>query len=249
MKLCTVFHPHFCSFVTNCSFFDNLFNIAAKQDVVEVEVDLEAGAVPTTQIPPMPKLVSVTVTKPNRDTMVGLGVVDKPGSYGKTVPVINSIKEGSLCAGTSLEVGMHLYSINGVSCMGRDDATAMMKAFEGAIAIKAGPPGLVWATVVKPSVDAKVGLHLERHKNSPKIVVASVKGLFATTELKDGMTILQINDQDVTGKDMNNVLSMVLEAEGKVSILAQAPQDLTVVKFMSHPPPEGLAGGLWGTTT
>jgi hypothetical protein len=240
--------PSFLFFRNELFFFDD-FNIGANQDVVEVEVDLEAGALPTIQIPPMPKLVTVTVTKPTRDTMTGLGVVDKPGSYGKTVPVINSIKEGSLCAGTSLEEGMHLYSINGVPCKGRDDATAMMKVSEGSITIKAGPAGLVWATVVKPSVDAKVGLHMERHKNSQKIVVTSVKGLFATTELKDGMTILQINDQDVSGKDMNVVLSMISEAEGKVSILAQAPQDLTMVKFMSHPPPEGLAGGVWGTTT
>jgi hypothetical protein len=214
-----------------------------------VEVDLEVGAMPTIQMPPMPNLVTVTVTKSTREAMAGLGVVDKPGSYGKTVPVISSIKEGSLCAGTPLAVGMHLYSINGVPCKGRDDATAMMKVSEGSITIKAGPPGLVWATVAKPSVDAKVGLHMERHKSSQKIVVTSVKGLFATTELKDGMTILQINDVDVSTKPMSEVLAMVSEAEGKISILAQAPQDLTMVKFMSHPPPEGLADGVWGTTT
>ena len=141
------------------------------------------------QAPAMPKLVTVTISKPSRDALVGLGVVDKPGPYGKTVPVINTIKEGSLCSGTALEEGMHLYRVNGVAAKGKDDATAMFKVSEGSIVIT---PGLVWATVVKPSADTKVGLHMERYKSGQKIVVGSVKGLFAQTPLKEGMTILQV---------------------------------------------------------
>lgn len=212
-----------------------------------VEVDLEAGTRP--DVTAMPKLVTVTISKPNRDALVGLGVVDRPGNLGKMVPVINSIKEGSLCAGTSLEEGMHLYKINGVLAKGKDDATAMLKVSEGSISIMAGPPGLVWATISKPSKDSKVGLHMERYKSSQKVIVGSVTGLFAATPLKAGMTIFQINDTDVTPLAMNEVLDIVSEAEGKVTILAQAPQDITTAKPLGHPPPEGLAGGEWGTTT
>lgn len=210
-----------------------------------VEVDLEAG---TKTLPPMPKLVTVTISKPSRDALVGLGVVDRPGNYGTTVPVINSMKEGSLCSGTALEEGMHLYRINGVTCKGKDDATAMMKVSEGSIVVVAGPPGLVWATVVKPTKETRVGLHVERYKSSPKVIVGSVKGLFAETPLKEGMTILQINENDVTPMAMNQVLDLVAEAEGKVTVLAQAPQDISA-KPMGHPPPEGLGGGEWGSTT
>lgn len=209
-----------------------------------VEVDLEAG----TRAPAMPKLVTVTISKPSRDALVGLGVVDRPGNYGQTVPVINSIKEGSLCAGTALEEGMHLYRINGVTCKGKDDATAMMKVSEGSIVIVAGPPGLVWATVVKPTKETKVGLHMERYKTSHKVVVGSVKGLFAATPLKEGMTILQINENDISTMAMNEVLDLVSESEGKLTILAQAPLDISKTP-MGHPPPEGLAGGEWGTTS
>lgn len=180
--------------------------------------------------------------------MVGLGVMDKPGTYGKTVPVISTIKEGSLVAGTPLSVGMHLYSINGVPTKGRDDATAMMKVSEGSIDIVAGPPGLVFATVTKATKDAKVGLHIERYKSSQKVFVGSVKGLFAQTDLKEGMTILKINGADVTSLPMAEVLSKISDVEGKVTILAQAPFDFSK-KLMGHPPPEGLAGGEWGTTS
>lgn len=209
-----------------------------------VEVDLEAGTRP----PAMPKLVTVTIHKSSRDALVGLGVVDRPGNYGTTVPVINSIKEGSLCAGTALEEGMHLYRINGVTCKGKEDSTAMMKVSEGSIVIVAGPPGLVWATVVKPEKATKVGLHMERYKTSHKVVVGSVKGLFAATPLKEGMTILQINEQDISAMAMNEILDLVAEAEGKLTVLAQAPLDISK-KPMGHPPPEGLAGGEWGSTT
>lgn len=209
-----------------------------------VEVDLEAGTKP----PAMARLVTVTINKPSRDSSVGLGVVERPGNYGKMVPVINSIKEGSLCAGTALEEGMTLYRINGVTCNGKEDATAMMKVSEGSIVIVAGPPGLIWATVTKPSKETKVGLHMERYKTSHKVVVGSVKGLFAETPLKQGMTILQINEQDISTMAMNEVLDLVAECEGKLTILAQAPLDISK-KVLGHPPPEGLGGGEWGSTT
>ena len=221
--------------------------------IIEVEVDLEAGSsvaagVQSNGSITLPKLVSVTISKSNRDALVGLGVTDKLGSYGTVVPVINSIKEGSLCSGTALQIGMHLYKINGVPCKGKDDATAMLKVSEGSITIVAGPPGLVWATVSKASKETKVGLHMERYKNSDKVFIGNVKGLFAKTDLKPNMTILQINDKDVTGVPMPEVLEMVSEAEGKITVLAQAPLDLGQ-KLLSHPPPEGLAGGEWGSTT
>lgn len=211
-----------------------------------VEVDLEVGM--KSDAPSMPKLITVSISKPSRDSLVGLGVVDKPGPYGKLVPVINTIHEGSLCSGTALQEGMHLYHINGVAAKGKDDATAMLKVSEGSIVIVAGPPGLIWATVVKPTKETKVGLHMERYKASQKIMVGSVKGLFAQTELKEGMAILQINDKDVTPMAMNEVLDIVSESEGKITILAQAPTDISK-KPLGHPPPEGLAGGEWGTTT
>lgn len=212
-----------------------------------VEVDLEAGTGEAASSN-MPKLVTVNISKPNRESLVGLGVADRPGPYGKMVPVINTIKAGSLAAGTALEEGMHLYRINGVAAKGRDDASAMLKVSEGSIVIVAGPPGLIWATVEKSSKETKVGLHMERYKNNPRIMVGSVKGLFAATTLKEGMTILEINEKEITPMAMNEVLDMVSEAEGKVTVLAQAPIDISD-KPLGHPPPEGLAGGEWGSTT
>jgi len=214
-----------------------------------VEVDIEANMKKSENaLPPMPKLVTVNISKPSRESLVGLGVVDRPGPYGKMVPVINTIKEGSLCAGSALEEGMHLYRVNGVATKSMVDATAMLKVSEGSIVIVAGPPGLIWAAVEKPSKDVKVGLHMERYKNNPKIMVGSVKGLFAETGLKEGMTILQINEKDVTPMAMNEVLDIVSEAEGKMTVLAMAPTDISV-KPLGHPPPEGMAGGEWGSTT
>jgi hypothetical protein len=101
------------------------FDVLTFKELESIEVDLEAG----TKGPSMPKLVTVTISKPSRDALVGLGVVDRPGNYGKTVPVINSIKEGSLCDGTALEEGMHLYRINGVTCKGKDDGRSVVVGF------------------------------------------------------------------------------------------------------------------------
>lgn len=200
---------------------------------------------PKEEATPPPKPVSVTVTKPSQDARVGVGIKEKFG-----VPVINSIREDGLVANTDLKIGMQIYSINGAHCSGKESALAMLRVTEGTIKIDAGPLGLVTVSAIKPTMETKVGIHLTRHKGSSDIIIDAISqtGLMAASDLKEGMILLKINDKDVTGMTLKDVLALIHETEGTIKV--EAYENLALTALKQHRPPPGLnAGGEWGTTT
>ena len=221
-------------------------------DVVTPTMTTQTTSIVSATTPP-PRLVSVTVHKNSADAVVGVGLVDK---FGMTI--INSIKPGGLCYNSSpaLQVGMRVYSINGLPVNGgRDAAVGMLKVAVGDLTIVAGPPGLVQVHVTKPSPNSKVGLRFKHgdraiHKQGD-IVVAGVSDLFAATDIKVGMAVVSINGVECEGKHLDDVVDIIAKSDKTVSVLAYDKEQLNPKKLLpGDKTPPGLATtGQWGSTT
>ncbi|CAB9520456.1 expressed unknown protein [Seminavis robusta] len=87
-----------------------------------------------------------------------------------------------------------------------------------------GSNGLVAASVVKPSPDFKVGIGIAHDKRQRKII-NSLTGLFAQTNLKRGMLVLQINGVHVERLPLKEVAGIISNAQHSVTVLAKEPPD------------------------
>ena len=183
----------------------------------------------------MSKVVKVVINKPDPQSIVGLSFGDKAlttkGADGKTatiqVPVISKVDPEGLCAGTFLEVGQRILSINGIACRGKDDAYAMLRMGVGELTILAGPRTWVAATVTKASKDTKVGFSIIKKEDDDKVVVVSKvnpDGLFAKTNLKVGMIIHSVLDHEEVGNlHLDDIKALLADAVGSVTVLAEEP--------------------------
>ena len=194
-------------------------------------------------------LVTVHATKPNQQTKVGIGVEGRPLGNGTTGPVISSIRPNGLLAHTSLEVGMRVLSINGVSCRDQHDTVDMLRMAQGTLSIMAGPLRMVAATVTKATVDTKVGLGMRKQRGVVVVSGLPAGGLFAETALKEGMRVLQVNGELVDNLQLDEVLSIIASSEGAVTVLAEdvTTGAATATALENVPPPGVPAGGHWGT--
>lgn len=80
----------------------------------------------------------------------------------------------------------------------------------------------VTATVDKNSPTAKLGLSIKRSSvtGTTRIGRVSDEGLFASTSLKEGMKVISINDTRVAGMELGDILDVLKNAEGTVTIVA-----------------------------
>jgi membrane-associated protease RseP (regulator of RpoE activity) len=80
----------------------------------------------------------------------------------------------------------------------------------------------VTATVDKKA-DAKLGLSIKRSSVTGTTRVGKITegGLFATTPLKEGMKVVSINETRVAGMELNDILEVLKNASGKVTIVAE----------------------------
>jgi PDZ domain len=93
--------------------------------------------------------------------------------------------------------------------------------------------GSIVATVIKPSLDAIVGITLKKMEESCRIVVChlSSSGLFASTPLQVGQTILAINGISMTENfTAREAIAIIKRSEGHVSITATRSILLKVTK-------------------
>lgn len=184
----------------------------------------------------MTKVVKEIITKPDQQAIVGLSIGDKTLANKTTVPVITKLaaEDGLVSAETTeLQIGMRVLTINGIACRGRDDTFAMLRMGVGEMTIVAGPVTMVAATVTKATADTKVGFSMMMNDDN-KIVVSKVApgGLFAKTNLKVGMSIHSINDSDVSGLSLDEVMAIFGAAKGSVTVLAEEvpPKKSTTAK-------------------
>lgn len=183
----------------------------------------------------MSKVVKVVVNKPDPQSIVGLSIGDKAvttkGADGKTatiqIPVISKVDPDGLCAGTFLEVGQRILTINGIACRGKDDTYAMLRMGVGDLTLLAGPRTLVAATVTKATKDTKVGFSIVKKEDDDKVVVVTKvnpDGLFAKTNLKVGMIIHSVLDHEEVGNlHLDDIKALLADAVGSVTVLAEEP--------------------------
>ncbi|KAL9187266.1 hypothetical protein ACHAXT_001369 [Thalassiosira profunda] len=81
-----------------------------------------------------PTRVTVSVTKPSKDTKLGLGIGIKKGA---TCICVESIPEKSLFSNTDLEVGMAIETVNGESYDTFQECLALLKGAEGGLTLVA----------------------------------------------------------------------------------------------------------------
>jgi len=183
------------------------------------------------------KLVKGVFTKPEAQSIIGVTIGEKViKNNGKQpairVPIISKLDPDGLCANTSFESGMRMLEINGIACRNRDDTFAMLRMGQGEMTILAGPVTMVAATVTKPDKETKVGLRLKKGTDSAKnIFISNIEpeGLFAKTDVKEGMRLHSINEFEVTGVELDEVLSVISGSTGNITILAE---DLALKKRM-----------------
>jgi predicted metalloprotease with PDZ domain len=85
----------------------------------------------------------------------------------------------------------------------------------------------VTATVDKKP-DTKLGLSIKRSSvtGTTRIGKISDAGLFASTDLKEGMKVVSINETRVAGMELNDILEVLKSAEGKVTIVAETEAEI-----------------------
>jgi len=84
-----------------------------------------------------PTTVNLVVTKPSKDTKLGLGIGQERGS---TSVFITTISQTSLFKGTALKVGMIIETINGIRYSSFSHGSSLLKAAEGQLTIVATDP-------------------------------------------------------------------------------------------------------------
>jgi predicted metalloprotease with PDZ domain len=85
----------------------------------------------------------------------------------------------------------------------------------------------VTATVDKKP-DTKLGLSIKRSSvtGTTRIGKISDGGLFSSTDLKEGMKVVSINETRVAGMELNDILEVLKSAEGKVTIVAETETEV-----------------------
>ena len=180
----------------------------------------------------MPFTIVVPVTKPSKDTRLGIGLTDQGGQI-----LVTSISEDGLLARSDLKVGMKLNTINDQVLVSSKEAVRLIKEAEHKVVIVAsnvnGYSGAnvcsVNVAITTPLKGSKLGIGLTDQGGRVKVISIASDGFFADTDLKVGMNVETINSKRVdTSKQAITMLNDMghmgncnpQEAEGNATIVA-----------------------------
>ena len=213
---------------------------------------------------PKPPPFTVIAKKETMADKVGLGFAqDKTGAI-----VISSISETSIFADTRLKKFNKVLSVNGfeVDGMKKEDAIFLIRNAMGVITLvveKYEPefdtkpvvkkissaestPQVVTVTAVKETKASKVGVGFAQDKNG-NIVISNIAAtsIFAGTELKKYMKVVSVDGTSVDGMSKEDAISLLREAEGEVTIVAEqyVPEFDKVAKKAPEPEPLPVVEG------
>ena len=164
-------------------------------------------------------LITVVGLKEAPESKIGIGLKDMSGMV-----IVSSIAEDSVFKDSALKVGHKVLSINKMSVdgMSKYDAIKLFKTAESTITIMAEDVGLVGATVMKPSADTKVGIGIK--EKGGELYISSIydSGLFTTSDLREDMKLVSLNRKSVRGMNKVEAIQMIKDADGELSVIAQA---------------------------
>lgn len=165
----------------------------------------------------------VAHAKTSKDEKVGMALAQRSG-----VLYVSQLSDDGVMAGTALAVGMKIMAINNIPCGGMSvaDAATLLKDAEGDLVVLAQKPVLapgafVTAAITKESVDTKIGLRLARSGNIIVVKSIAADSLASKTDLKPGMIVKSIDNNEVSGLDAASAGKLLTEAEGTVTVVAQ----------------------------
>jgi len=167
-------------------------------------------------------ILSITAIKPSQESKLGIAFTRSSLQAPLT---IKSVKEDSVFANTALVVGMRVHQVLGQEMMWKTPKDA-------AEALRTAPQGQVTLTVdvavgeiVKSSPDQKLGLALKNSTTQSGIFISKIDddGVFAGTELKEGMKVLSINGVScLTDTNVKQAIALVKDAPTTLTIVAHA---------------------------
>ena len=169
------------------------------------------------------KFVAATVAK-TPTGKVGLAFAD----HASGTVVITKIGEDSPFAGTVIQEGMTVVTINSVSCHGMN-AKEVRSVFQSlpesvtliAAHLKADVQAKsVQVATINKMEGGKVGLSMADSHGTVIISSISEQSPFAATPVKEGMTILSINNTPVDGMDAYQIKTMFWNLPDPVTLIA-----------------------------
>lgn len=168
------------------------------------------------------EVVTVTVEK-KKGTTVGLRLSE----VDNTLTVVRII-DGGLLAGTDLEQGMEIFSINGIEMAGKSspEAAEILINVEGTLSIIALKgvkcSSLMSVELNKDKKDTPLGLTLGVSNGMTIVTGIKEGGLASKTELEPGMALRAVNNVSCDDKkDSTDVAKLLSESSGSVTILAE----------------------------
>lgn len=185
--------------------------------------------------------LTVSATKPSRESRVGIGLKNTAVTEGTGGVYVSAIRENSIFQNTELRKGMIIESINGINCtfLTSSDAANILRRAESEVSIVARSipvavpstqqhsyPVSSTVTVVatKPNRNSKVGIRFETNFEATgglRISKVEEDGMFASTLLREGMTLQSINGVDCVGMTSSADADRIMrEAEGEVTLVA-----------------------------
>lgn len=144
---------------------------------------------------------------------------------------VHAIEKSSCFAGTYLRKGMRVTFINHHYC--GDLPTALQLLEEPcqtiSLTILRDKTSLAVASVLQSHSNANVGLGLGIDNTTGKVSIASLDGLFAGSDLRVGMSVLQINNKRCKRLALAEAKGILFEAtttEGPLTVLADSNPEI-----------------------
>lgn len=115
---------------------DTTTNTSPYTEPAAPKLTTATAAAPTTTTTHSKK-IKVVIQKSNKRSSVGLSVTNETIHGTHTFPVIDAIESPGLCSNTALQVGMRIWSVNGLVCYTKEDTLTKLKRAKGTCHIEA----------------------------------------------------------------------------------------------------------------
>jgi len=189
--------------------------------------------------------IIITATKPSSSSIVGVGLrnADGGGVY------VNSIRENSIFVNTMLQIGMIIERINDIDCTSLTsmEAADVLRGIRREVSIVARytPMALtfqpqqeavssVTVTAIKPTRETRVGVGLiDKYGGGVQIKSLKPYGVFASALLRPGMTVDSVNGIDCTRLTGAEVVHILRQAVGEITLMATTGNAVTSVTTAS----------------
>ena len=206
--------------------------LASKVSAMDVVMMLKAAESELKIVAGHGGFVSATVSKPDPDCKLGIGVIERDGQI-----YITSIAEDGLFGGTDLQEGYRVVSVNKKACKGLSsmEAVALFKSAEEDLVVMAEDPGYVKAVVQKTSPTQKCGIQVKNMGGSVYITNINPNGLFADTELKTGMKVVRVNKKEASTLSTADALKLFKTAKSEVTVVAEYVGFVGVTVYKDSP--------------